>query len=591
MVIERPLKRRKHSIDILSSPPQSSPLKRVQIADQVEILEDIPTSPAFTEDDELSDALEDWQPFQRPIRRLPQTSRSQSLLQRSFGGFDALSRGLRHPDHCSDSRSTTANFVTTPNDIHTFNGSSLPFCTASCNTNPLIAIGEEEGGVRLIDPSSVSDFSKVHISFRPHHNAIMDIAFSSDDYTLATASGDQTARMIDMHTQKTVCIMSGHISSVKQVRFQPSDNNIVSTSSRDGSVQIWDMRCGGKGSVANLRTSFARNVDNGVDKPTVRFAKTCIPMAWAHLSTAPTKRPADDQGLLMSGSRSITSIQYLPAGRDHLLVTAGELNASLKLWDLRNTARRGTLMPLSSTTPPASHLRTRNFGINSLSFSTDGARLYAACRDGAVYAYSTNHFVLGCAPEMSNSSNTSRVRMTKETKSTIGPLYAFRHPSLRLNSFYVKTSVREAQGDKSEILAVGSSDNCVVLFPTDERHISSLARSAIAEEDLEEVIPAEDAGLPSLQVPSNPKILSKDARDGLPAHQTGTPLIRGHTKEVTSLTWTYDGELVTLSDDFTARCWREDDVKARDLRSCGEGKGARWRCGWAEADNVLDDEE
>lgn len=206
----------------------------------------------------------------QPIQRISRSGQTQRLLQRSFGGFDALGRGRRTYQHCADWRWNTANFVSTPNDIHRFTGSALPFCTVSCNTNSLIAVGEEEGGVRLIDTSPLSDFSTTHVAFRPHSNAVMDIAFSSDDYMLASASGDQTGRIIDMHTQKTICILSGHRSSLKQVRFQPNDDNIITTSSRDGSVLVWDMRCGSKGSVSSLRTAFARNVDNGDAEPPVR---------------------------------------------------------------------------------------------------------------------------------------------------------------------------------------------------------------------------------------------------------------------------------------------------------------------------------
>lgn len=86
--------------------------------------------------------------------------------------------------------------------------------------------------MRVLDPSD--DFTKQHVAFRPHHNAVMDLAFSSNDYLLATASGDQTTRIVDMRTQQTRLILSGHTSSVKQVRWQPGNDSMLATSSRDG---------------------------------------------------------------------------------------------------------------------------------------------------------------------------------------------------------------------------------------------------------------------------------------------------------------------------------------------------------------------
>jgi WD40 repeat protein len=71
----------------------------------------------------------------------------------------------------------------------------------------------------------------------------------------------------------------------------------------------------------------------------------------------------------------------------------------------------------------------------------------------------------------------------------------------------------------------------------------------------------------------------------------GTALIGAHSKEVTSLAWTNEGNLVSISDDFTARCWREDPARARDLRVDGEKSGGRWRSGWADVGAAWDEEE
>lgn len=577
----RPLKRRKHSIDIASSPPQSSPLKHVQTADQIKIFEDVPTSPVVSDEDEVIDLFENMQELPQPIRRLRQSGNTRRILQRSFGGFDALSRGRRWGDHCVEWQAETANFVSLPTDIHAFTGTALPFCTASCNTNSLVAIGEEEGGIRIIDSSSASDFSTAHVTFRPHNNAVMDVTFSSDDYMLATASGDQTSRIIDMHTQQTVCILSGHTSSVKQVRFQPQDDNMLTTCSRDGSVQIWDMRCGGRGTVASLRTAFARNVDNGEKEPTVRYSKHTLDVGSAHRSTKMTSQLSSFSGS-GSDSVSITSIQHLPPDRQHYILTTSEVNSSIKVWDLRNAGRRnGLALPVSSSAVPELHNRTRNYGINCMTLSTDGARLYTACRDGTIYAYSTNHLLLGRAPDAPSSG--TRSRSSKTSNTGVGPLYGFRHPSLRIGSFYVKASIRKAKDDKSEMLAIGSSDNCAFLFPTDERYLPVREISGARADDEDE-----DGALPAL-----PILSSKKARpDGnIPIYEQGTALARGHNKEITSLTWTHGGELVTIGDDFAARCWREDADKARELRGCGEAGGRRWKCGWAEVDSSWDEDE
>lgn len=575
-VSSRPAKRRKPCFEIPSSPPQqSSPLKHVQ---HPQTLEHDPRYATVLPEGDLPDLLDEFDTCPSPVRRMRQTGSSCHILQRSFGGHSVIGRGRRGPDHGVDWLAETANFVSAPSDRHIFKGKALPFCSASCNTNSLVAFGDEEGGLRFLDSASTSSFKTSHLTLRPHRNAIMDLSFSADDYLLASASGDQTVRIIDMHTQKTACVLSGHTSSVKQVRFHPDDENILSTSSRDGSVQVWDLRCAATGSIASLRTAFARDATaDGDEQPAIRYANNTILVGPAH--RAIRLNNGKTSAILNSGDTavSVTAIEHLRNGRGHLLLTASELSGSVKLWDLRNNSRNNAL-PVSSTALPESHHKTRNFGINALALSGDGGRLYTVCRDATVYAYSTNHLILGTAPELSAAKDHRRGLRTSQ--SGIGPLYGFKHPAFRAGSFYIKASLRPARGDRSEMLAVGSSDQCAVVFPTDERH---LQRHRITYEDDEDDVEE----LPTLPQ----RRLNDPAGSGMHISSNGTALIRGHNKEVTSLSWTHDGDLVSISDDFSARCWREDADKARDLRQQGERSGRRWDCGWADVVAEWDEED
>ncbi|KAK0270178.1 hypothetical protein LTS00_017034 [Friedmanniomyces endolithicus] len=544
----RPLKRRRTSVHLQSSPPQSSPLKHVEAAGEVSLfaLDLEAASPSVSDVDVRPELLESVQPFPEPIRRLRANGGSRRVLERAFGGYDAVFCGYRGAQHGADWRSETANFVSTPTDVHSFrSGTAIPFCTASCHTNSLVALGDEEGSIRLVDTSPESDFTRTHINLRVHHNAVMDLAFSSDDFLLATASGDQTSRIVDMHTQQVLCVLSGHGSSVKQVRFRPNDDNKITTSSRDGTVQIWDLRCAERGSVQSLRVGQRRDLnEDGVPEPSIRYPRHGLKVGPAHRGTkyygvrAPGTQHSDENVV------SITAIEHLRNGREHLLITASELSASIKLWDLRNAGRRDPV-PLSSTPLPESHRMTRNFGVSSMVFSGDGARLYTLCKDTTVYAYSTNHLMIGHAPELSSA--TSRRRTLKEPKASVGPLYAFRHPALTTGSFYVKLALRKAQGDKSELLAVGSGSGSPILIPTDEQYFP--AREATAEMLEENDEDEGDDDLP-LPLPASRTDVTESPR---PIHSLGTALIRGHNKEVTSLCFSHQGgELVTVSDDFTA---------------------------------------
>lgn len=421
------------------------------------------------------------------------------------------------------------------------------------------------------------------------------MCFSLDDSLLATASGDQTARVVDMTTQRTISVLAQHSASLKQVKFQPgaANHSVIATSSRDGSVQIWDLRCKGtQGPVQDVHIPMDPTSLPATRSQVGALTYGCIvnsiydahrPGLHGRLQPPAIARDGPSRGELPGriGDVSVTAITFLPEGQEHMLLTASEANASIKLWDARclHHTRRKTALPLSCTALPESHNQWRHFGINSLSLSGTGSRIYALCRDNTVYAYSTAHLILGQAPELS--ANTSRRRQQQgEVREGLGPLYGFRHRQLHATSFYVKAAIRPAKAGKAEMLAVGSCDGCTILFPTDERYVEMGQKSS--QQELTTPPPLRRHGSST-----GTYLRSKDS---IPISENGTPLIRGHEREVGALAWTSDGELVTVGDDFLVRCWREGRF-ARKLRTGGEEGGQRWGCGWADVPESYDEEE
>ena len=486
----------------------------------------------------------------------------------------------------------------------------------------MVAIGDEEGGVRLLESAKDKQpgFSKTYLSFQPHTNAILDLTFSSDDLLLATASGDQTSEIIDMPTQRSVFNFAGHSSSVKQVRFQPgSSNNIVATSSRDGSVQIWDLRCkGSDGPSSRRKVSFEGNTETKSSDVSITLKKTWArpvnSIYDAHAfrnqsgaivppnfnSTRSSESPIKPEPVAVCSRRgdvSVTSLAFLGQPHSHLLLTGSEGNSCLKLWDLRTTynLRRGHAIPISTTRQPESHSRHRQYGLTSIALSGDGGRLYSLSRDNTIWVYSTSHLILGSAPELDSSSTVKRSQRSSATeKEGLGPVYGFRHPKLHVSTFYVKLAIRPAKHNQSELLAVGGSNSCALVFPTNERHMDA---QALSHRATKEVLPLDRlaSSVPLTQqllTPASTPSFSADyLTDDIPVYQYGSPLVRGHTNEITGSCWSSEGELVTVGDDFRARVWREDAEEARSLRLNGEKGGGRWSRGWAEVDGAWDDDE
>ncbi|UPX14787.1 uncharacterized protein EKO05_0005259 [Ascochyta rabiei] len=557
------------------APFHSSPSKRSRsryaTPEPVPVFED-------EDEDELELELETEEPpvFAAPLRRLATLGATSRRLQRSFGGLLSLGRGFRR-DHCTSWQDQTADFHSSADDVHSLSQHAPPFCTASCNTNSLLAVGDEDGYIHLVD--SEGDFSKAHLSWQAHSNAVMDLHFSSDDSYLAAGSGDQTAQIVDVRTQQTLSVLAKHKSSVKQVRFQPGDDKIVATSSRDGAVHIWDLRC--KGGDLTVHSAW------GSEAPYASVVRT---LAAAHADMALPSNPATrlapngkPEPVSRRNDVSVTALSFLPEGRQHLLLTASDASTCVKLWDIRGRySLRGPAIPIATTRHPESHNKHRHFAINSLTLSGDASRLYALSKDNTVYAYSTNHLILGTAPELSVASS-SKQKYCQVGQEGLGPIYGFRHNRFHAGSFYVKASLRKALDDKPEMLAVGSTDGCPILFPTDETFLKRETRHREDEaDDLPDMTPR------SLLKPSLSRSASSRLPDTIPIYEHGTPLIRGHDAEVTSVSWAKNGTLISVSDDHRIRRWIEGS-QARQLRTGGEGEGRRWQCGWAEV-NASHDE-
>lgn len=501
----------------------------------------------------------------------------------------------------ADTRSITAsfcsgNFDTVTCEAYSGQGNTIPFSLASATGTPITAIGDEEGYVRFLDTSSTQDIDqpKVRGHHKFHDNAIMDLAFSNQNHLLATACGDRTSKIIDMGTTTVAAeLAGGHNDSLRQVAFQPGQalGLSLATSDRAGRIQIWDLRCSRMPINTFSSTGPLGDIcprDTTLD---VLYGKTVNTIDNAHERNVHGSKSA----------ASVTTIHWLPEGREHLLLSASEANATIKLWDTRYIKPRRQVdeTPLAITLEPRSHT-WRSYGITSLALSSDSARLYAACKDSTVYAYSTAHLMLGHAPALEDGA----IKRKPHAEEGLGPLYGFKHDMLSVQSFYVKCAIRPATDSSPELLAVGSSNSCAVLFPTDERYMrSSWAKTAHIPSGSSSVFgtapPPPTPGTPSLNTSlsftcTTPGASNSSSNPMIPISRTGTALIRGHSREVTTVSWGHNGKLITASDDCYVRHWQEDDVKARHLRTVGEFGGERHMAGWADVASdwdVTDDEE
>ncbi|RDA84110.1 hypothetical protein CP532_1466 [Ophiocordyceps camponoti-leonardi (nom. inval.)] len=534
------------------------------------------SSPTLVTDS--STLLRGYQP--QPVRKLRNRGFEACLLDREHGFSTHTGKQyLAYP--ASDPRIETADFYSNQSDAYHCNraggqpGATIPFSLASCHRTSLTAIGDERGDVRFLSTAD-DDGTRVMSWVKVHDNAIMDLDISADDARMASACGDRSGCVLDMHTQAIAVELGGHRDSLRQVTFQPGGGggNVLASSDRAGRVQIWDLRCSSLPAQCFSSTEDGTRRDGRLD---VAAARTVNTIDNAHERTVEGS----------TSSSSVTALQWLPAGREHLLLTGSEANASIKLWDTRyikpRRQRQAAETPLAATPQPASHA-WRSYGITSMALGADAARLYVVCKDSTVYAYSTNHLLLGHAPELLDGASKRKPLGTRG----LGPLYGFKNDMLRVGSFYVKCAIRPAGSGADELLAVGSSDGCAVLFPTDERYMRAIWARREHVPCTKTTTPSSAMTAPPPPSPLNPSSSSSSTSTILNA---GTPLVRGHAHEVTTLTWSREGRLLTASDDCVVRQWRQKASRASYLRQVGEFGGERHLAGWALVGDDWDEDE
>ncbi|TNN17733.1 Denticleless protein [Schistosoma japonicum] len=303
--------------------------------------------------------------------------------------------------------------------------SSPPFaCDFSPTLTDLILIAQEDGLVHLYD-TSVTGSQAFLKHYEAHNNAVFDVKWLSSGSSFLTASGDQSIRLIDAETGVIIQQFFGHTMSVRSLSFMPSDCHIFASTSRDGSIRMWDTRV--KPDAVNFRGS------PGISS--VGVLPQCHVPSWPNSSntdgrkTRTPKRVATD-------AQSVTSVLFVD---DNTFLSAGSSDGSIKMWDLRRVfcvgskkqAKPKFVLPYSGTSQKQS-------GYSDLVVNSYRKRLFANCLDNVVYEYDL-------------------------TQSTTQPVFIYTgHVT---DSFYVKLDISP---DDSYIIC-GSSDRRAHIYAVGKR--------------------------------------------------------------------------------------------------------------------------
>ncbi|CAI4210437.1 unnamed protein product [Parascedosporium putredinis] len=478
--------------------------------------------------------MEEPAPPPQPIKRFRPSNFHDRLVAREFGySTRAPFSAYQHP--VPDTHPDLASFCSKSNDTvqcTSFkNGSNLiPFslATTSHQGTVVTAVGDEEGYVRFITRKDDGELAPKYF-WQAHANAIMDLDWSPSGTHIATAAGDRSARVLDVNSQTLLFnLTGGHDSCLRQVKFQPGNvgGHILATSDRTSRIQIWDTRY--KKSVSKIPEEVFVQPDGTVlSESTSSCFGEPINTVWSgHY------RKHD------SNLASVTSLQD------------------------------DKPKPLAYTAQPMDHIR-RPYGITSMALNTDASRLYAVCKNGTVYAYSTSHLILGHGPELATLETPAPE--TAATSRASPPSTASATTVSRCWPSVAPTTAPSSSPPMNAPSAPAGPSTPPT--PPPQASPPPFAGSRL---------PYASAFLPVIRP------LLPAART--PVVRNGVALVEGTSREVSSVKWTADGQLVSISDDYSVRFWSADADKARFLRNCGDFGGERFNAGWADVVDTPYDE-
>jgi WD40 repeat protein len=250
-----------------------------------------------------------------------------------------------------------------PAAIVTFSPHGAVASAAVSPDGKLIATGSWDQSAKIWDAATGRSIRKLD---RVHGGYINSVEFSPDGRQLLSASSDHTARLWDVATGKPVgAPLEGHTKPLLGATFSPDATRIL-TVSGDHTARIWD-RAGGKPPL--VLEGHKLPVLCGQFSPKGDLVITGSQDKSAVIWNAETR----EQVLILKGhTAAVTSVAISPDGKR---AVTGSQDNTVKLWDA--TPGQDQKVAKEILTLPG-HTEE----VTSVSFSPDGRNVLTSSRDG-----------------------------------------------------------------------------------------------------------------------------------------------------------------------------------------------------------------
>jgi WD40 repeat protein len=219
----------------------------------------------------------------------------------------------------------------------------------------LIVTASEDNTARIRDAASGRTLRLLE-----HPDTVYSAAFSRDGRRIVTADEDGVARVWDVRTGRVITAVGGRHSAIYDAAFSP-DGRLVATAGGDRTGRIWSA---GSGRIIAVLEGHGDEVEDVVFSPDGRLVATASSDSTARLWDARSGKPlAVLRG--HSAGDAVTGVDFSPDG-DRLVTASADGTASL--WDTKTWGRVEDFV-----------VRT---GWVSVAFSPDGEHIVTAGEDG-----------------------------------------------------------------------------------------------------------------------------------------------------------------------------------------------------------------
>ncbi|KAJ3606219.1 hypothetical protein NHX12_025739 [Muraenolepis orangiensis] len=277
----------------------------------------------------------------------------------------------------------------------------------------VLAVANEEGIVRLYNTDRCEN--PILKEWMAHENAVFDIAWVPGESSVVTASGDQMAKLWDVHSGELLGSFKGHQCSLKSVAFSKQE--------KDGFYRQVKQ-------ISGAHNKSERNTPSKMKKrrPSVRGAA--------------------------NGLHSQQSVTVVLFQDEHTLISSGAVDGVIKIWDLRKnyTAHHHDPVPLQMYPYPGSSTRKLVAVFNGHLNSSFYVKSTISPDDQFLASGSSDHHAYIWKMATCSDDNTVRIwrldRGIDGKESTVGQANLVgwacpKPPSAGLNEFSPNTSLRE----------------------------------------------------------------------------------------------------------------------------------------------------